>query len=464
MLFNSYLFVFVFLPAVLAGFYVLRWQRARLAFVVAASYVFYGYAGHWFPVLMIATTAISFVGARAIEASQERRRQVVALIVAIAGVLSILLYFKYAGFGAYYFSKFVTTITGTGLPSLEQFTRGIVLPIGISFYTFESISYLVDVYRGDLEAERDPLRYAFFISFFPHLIAGPIVRYGQLRPQLERFHRLDWDLFRSGLLLFSLGLTKKILLADGIAFRINTLLRAPSETGFGFTDSWMVMFAYAFQIYFDFSAYTDMALGLARMLGIELPWNFNRPYRAVSPRDFWRRWHVTLSTWLRDYLYIPLGGNRKGPVRRDGNLLATMGLGGLWHGAQLNFVEWGLFHGGLLVGDHHVRRLRLAVPRVVTMAVTFVLVTIGWVLFRLHDRADIKEMYQAMTGMNGSGHVVHTLIPLLVVCALVMWGLPEEHTWKLERFGALKVALVGILTALAIVAMNDTQQFLYFKF
>jgi alginate O-acetyltransferase complex protein AlgI len=464
MLFNSYLFVLAFLPAVLLGFYLLRWQRVRLAFVVVASYVFYGYAGHWFPLLMIATTAISFLGALAIAGSQDRRRQVVALFVGVVGVLSILLYFKYAGFGAYYFSKFATTITGTGLPNWEQFTRGIVLPIGISFFTFESISYLVDVYRGDIEAERDPLRYAFFISFFPHLIAGPIVRYGQLRPQLDRFYRLDWDLFRSGLLLFSLGLVKKILLADGIALRIDTLLRAPSETGFGFTNSWMVMFAYGFQIYFDFSAYTDMALGLARMLGIELPWNFNRPYRAASPREFWRRWHVTLSMWLRDYLYIPFGGNRNGPIRRDANLLATMGIGGLWHGAQLNFVEWGLYHGGLLVGDHHIRRLRIPMPRVVLNAATFVLVTIGWVLFRFHDRADIQAMFEAMAGRNGAGHTIPELVPYLAVSALLMWGLREEHMWNLDRFGGVRVALVGVLTAFAIVAMNDTQQFLYFRF
>ena len=294
MLFNSYAFLGVFLPAALAGFYVLRRQALRLVFVVVASYVFYAYSALWFPALMAGSTAISFVGGRLVAAERDPRRRKLILATGIAGTLALLLYFKYAQFVAGNASSFVSVITGRGLPSLKAFTEGIALPVGISFYTFEAISYQVDVYRGDVPAERNPLKYAFFISFFPHLIAGPIVRYGKLEPQLRRFYRFDVDLFVSGLALFSLGLAKKVLVADQIAARTDRMLASPAQLGL--LGSWGAMLGYAFQIYFDFSGYSDMALGLARMLGIELPWNFDRPYRARSPREFWRRWHVTLSS------------------------------------------------------------------------------------------------------------------------------------------------------------------------
>ena len=360
MLFNSYSFIFVFLPLVVAGFFLLPSQGLRVAFIVLASYVFYAYEAWWVPALMLGSTLISFTGGQVIAATSGRRQKIV-LAAGIVGVFALLAYFKYADFLAGYASTIVDTVTSRGLPGLEEFTHGILLPAGISFYTFESISYMVDVYRGTIPAERNPLRYAFFISYFPHLIAGPIVRYGKLGPQLKHFYRFDPDLFRSGVLLFSIGLVKKILIADRIAIRIDPILADPSQLGL--LDSWMAMLGYAFQIYFDFSAYSDMALGLARMFGIELPWNFNRPYRAVNPSDFWRRWHVTLSSWLRDYLYIPLGGNRKGTARRDVNLMVTMGLGGLWHGASANFIIWGLWHGMLLLVHRHLQRVSGSVSR-----------------------------------------------------------------------------------------------------
>jgi D-alanyl-lipoteichoic acid acyltransferase DltB (MBOAT superfamily) len=462
-LFNSYPFLGVFLPAVLAGFFVLGRQTWRLAFVVLASYVFYAYEALWFPALMASSTAISFVGGRLVAAERDPQRRKLILAVGIAGTLALLLYFKYAQFVAGNTSSFVSVITGRGLPSLKAFTEGIALPVGISFYTFEAISYMVDVHRGDIPAERNPLKYAFFISFFPHLIAGPIVRYGKLEPQLRRLYRFDPDLLVSGLLLFSLGLAKKVLLADQIASRTDALLGSPAQLGV--LTSWTAMFGYAFQIYFDFSGYSDMALGLARMFGIELPWNFDRPYRARSPREFWRRWHVTLSTWLRDYLYIPLGGNRKGPVRRDLNLLATMGLGGLWHGASFSFLFWGLWHGGLLAGNRHASKLGLRVPAVLATAATFVLVTIGWVFFRMRSPGAIRDVLDGMGGLHGMGVVPsHTLLALLAIASVLMWGVPEEWRWGLGGWGIRRVALVGVLAAFAIVFLNSTQRFIYFKF
>jgi alginate O-acetyltransferase complex protein AlgI len=462
-LFNSYSFLFLFLPIVLAGFFALRRQTPRLVFLVAASYVFYAYAEWWFPALMLGSTAISYTGGRVVAGTPPGRRKKLYLGLGIAGALALLAYFKYAEFAAGYTSALLATLTSTGLPGVEEFTHGILLPAGISFFTFESVSYMVDVYRGKLPAERNLLRYAFFISFFPHLIAGPIVRYGQLRPQLDRFFRFDPELVRAGLLLFSIGLAKKVLLADQIAVRIDPLLADPSELGL--LDSWIAIVGFGFQIYFDFSAYTDMALGLARMVGIELPWNFDRPYRAADPREFWRRWHVTLSSWLRDYLYIPLGGNRRGEVRRDANLLATMGLGGLWHGASANFVVWGLWHGALLVGHRRLERLPFRPPPSVAVAVTFLLVTVGWVFFRLETTGDILSMLAAMGGLHGLGRTLGGPLPfLLVVAGFLVWGRQEEWRLDLRGWRARSVVALGVVTAVTFVFMNDTQQFIYFEF
>jgi alginate O-acetyltransferase complex protein AlgI len=461
-LFNSYSFMFAFLPLVVAGFYLLPGQRVRLAFVVLASYVFYAYEAWWFPALMLGSTVISYTGGRVIATTPPGRRQKIVLAGGIVAVFALLAYFKYAEFIAGYASSIAATITSTGLPDLKEFTHGIVLPVGISFYTFESISYMVDVYRGTIPAERNPLRYAFFISFFPHLIAGPIVRYGKLSPQLKHFYRFDPDMLRSGLLLFSIGLAKKILIADRIAIRIDPILAHPSQLGL--FDSWMAMLGYAFQIYFDFSAYSDMALGLARMFGIELPWNFNRPYRAVNPSDFWRRWHVTLSSWLRDYLYIPLGGNRKGPARRDANLMVTMGLGGLWHGASANFLIWGLWQGMLLLVHRHLQGLSIRLARPVAIILTFLLVTVGWVFFRMTTMDGIGNVLAAMAGLHGAGDVLSGVLPYLLVGGVLMWGVPEEWTWRLPVWGPKRVASLGVLTGIAILYMNTTQKFLYFQF
>jgi alginate O-acetyltransferase complex protein AlgI len=462
LLFNSYPFLFVFLPATLTGFFLLRRQRLRLLFIVAASYVFYAYDTLWFPALMAGSTAISFVTGRLLADPRLELRRKPILATGVAGALSLLAYFKYAQFVTGNASSFVSTLTGRGLPSLEHFTQGIALPIGISFYTFEAISYMVDVYRGEIEAERNPLRFAFFISFFPHLVAGPIVRYAKLSPQLDRFYRVDPERLLSGLLLFSLGLIKKVLIADPLGQRVDTLLAAPHQLGS--LDAWAVMFAYAFQIYFDFAAYTDMALGLARIVGIELPWGFDRPYCARSPQEFWRRWNVTLSAWLRDYLYIPLGGNRRGKLRQDANVMATMGLGGLWHGASFSFAAWGLWQGGLLVAHRRLTRLGITVPAAVGTAITFVLVTIGWVFFRVRGAHAVGEVLAAMVGLHGVGAVPLQLLPLLGVCAVLMWGFKEEWRWRFEAWPASRLVATGLATGVALVLVNGAHRFIYFRF
>src|ERR671931_715160 len=408
MLFNSFVFLFVFLPLVVVAYFATPAHRARLVLIVVASYAFYAYAKWWFALLMAASTLVGFVGGQLIE----RTRSKWALGVTVACLLALLGAFKYAAFVGGNLTSFVGVITAHGFPGLHAFLNGIVLPIGISFYTFEGISYAADVFRGKLPAERNLLRYAFFVSFFPHLIAGPIVRYGILQPQLLRKHRFDADRVRAGLLLFALGLAKKTLVADSFASWVNRYLDDPGSLHA--FEAWAAIIGFGFQIYFDFSAYSDMALGLARIFGIELPWNFNRPYRATSPVEFWRRWHVTLSTWLRDYLYIPLGGNRKGDRGRDANLIATMGLGGLWHGASFNFVVWGLYQGILLLATHHLRKLSFRIPARAAIAVTFVVVMFGWAFFRLHSAGSIAHAIAAMAALHGLGQFPGHLALMIV--------------------------------------------------
>ena len=459
MLFNSFPFLLAFLPLVVAGYFALPQHRLRLLLVVGASYYFYAYADWWFPALMAGSTAISYTAGRVLERRPER----VVLATGVAGVLALLAWFKYAGFAGGYALDALRILTGQRLPGVHTFLHGIVLPIGISFYTFEGISYMVDVYRGTLPAERDLLRYAFFISFFPHLIAGPIVRYGILQPQLTIKHRFDADRVRSGLLLFTLGLAKKVLLADGIARYVDLYLGRVGSLGV--VAAWSAAVGFGFQIYLDFSAYSDMALGLARIFGIELPWNFDRPYRSASPTEFWRRWHVTLSTWLRDYLYIPLGGNRKGDARRDANLFATMALGGLWHGAALNFVAWGAYHGGLLTATHHGRERGWRLPRPLAVAVTFVLVVLGWVLFRMRTLDGIGSLYAGMFGLHGlGGGAPGHLLAYIAVSAAIVWGLPEEWRWSVREWGALRVAAAAVLFAVAAASVYSAHPFIYFRF
>jgi alginate O-acetyltransferase complex protein AlgI len=459
MLFNSFPFLLFFLPVTAAAYFVIPAHRLRLLFVIGASYYFYAYAEWWFPALMAGSTAISYTTGRVLERHPTRA----VLATGIVGVLGLLVYFKYAGFAGAYTLDLVHTITGRGLPGVRTFLHGIVLPIGISFYTFEGISYMTDVYRGTLRVERDLLRYAFFISFFPHLIAGPIVRYGILEPQLSVKHRFDADRVRSGLLLFTLGLAKKVLLADGLARYVDLYLSRVASLNF--ITAWSAAIGFAFQIYFDFSAYSDMALGLARIFGIELPWNFDRPYRSASPTEFWRRWHVTLSSWLRDYLYIPLGGNRKGEARRDVNLFATMALGGLWHGAALNFAAWGLYHGALLSGTHHARERGWRLPRALAVAVTFVLVILGWVLFRMRTAAGISELYAGMFGLHGfGGGAPGHLLAYIAASAALVWGLPEEWRWPVARWRSWAVAAAAVLFAVAASSVYTAHPFIYFRF
>jgi alginate O-acetyltransferase complex protein AlgI len=476
MLFNTFRFILVFAPAFLLGFYALRRQSWRVAFTALASYAFYGYANRFYPFLLLAATGWSW-GAGLLMGHVGEGRRKAAMWLGIAGPLALLAVFKYSGFLADDTASLVETLTGRGLPSLHTFAHGIVLPVGISFYTFEAISYVVDVHRRRIEPEPNILRFATFMAYFPHLIAGPIVRYERLGPQLRRFHRFDSGLFFSGVVLFAAGLAKKVLIADTLATFPDQHFAANPAT-LHFLDGWVALLAFAGQIYFDFSGYTDMALGLSRMIGIDLPWNFDRPARAAHPAEFWNRWNVTLSRWLRDYLYVPLnhgGGGRhrtraRKQARRDWTLLLTMAIAGLWHGASLNFLCWGLYVGILVVVVRRIgARTGWQLPHWTAVACTYVAMTFGGVLFRVRDMSRIPETVAALFGLHGLGSIPPAFTIFLALTLIYTLTVPEEWRWQPLRWPAMRLAALatgaGAVVGIAFVWMiAPPHPFVYFQF
>ncbi|HZZ92503.1 MAG TPA: MBOAT family protein [Usitatibacter sp.] len=439
MLFNSYAFILAFLPVVVLGFYLLGRIDRRVAagWLVLASFFFYGWWSAKYVPLLAGSAIVNFVAGASIARDKSRR----VLSLAVAANLLLLGFFKYADF----FIDTANRATGSDFPLL-----GIVLPIGISFYTFTQIAYLVDAYRGHAR-DYDFVHYLLFVSYFPHLIAGPLLHHAQVMPQFDdpRTYRPRLANINVGLVLFSVGLFKKVVLADEFATIASPIFdHAAAGTTPALASAWIAALAYALQIYFDFSGYSDMALGISRLFNVRLPVNFFSPYRAPDAIHFWRRWHMTLSAFLRDYLYIPLGGNRQGKVRRYLNLMITMVLGGLWHGASWTFVAWGALHGAYLVVNHGWRALRErlglpALPFVVGITVTFTCVVVAWVPFRAADFATALRMLEGMAGVQGSGWAaaVPNLWPFLVRPTLA----PElsQGAWL-----ALGLAIVFLLPSI----------------
>jgi len=460
-LFHSQAFLLLFLPAVLAGFYVLP-VRARLWWLLGASFIFYGY---WdvrlLPLLAGSIGANWALAAMWGRRDAEGRGAARPILAGIAVNLGLLAIFKYADFAAG---------TAAYLTGWRHDPWNIVLPLGISFFTFQQLSYLVDLRRGRARAYgfRD---YALYVAFFPQLIAGPIVRHNELVPQFARDPWRDGlaERLSRGALLLALGLAKKVFVADRLARVADPLFQA-AEGGLSFAEAWIAAGAFGLQIYFDFSAYSDMAIGLALMFGLMLPENFRSPYRATSLRDFWRRWHMTLSRFLRDYLYIPLGGSRGGTSRTVAALMVTMLLGGLWHGAAWTFVLWGAMHGLGLVAVHLWQRAGLRLPAAVGWALTLAFVTAAWVPFRAHSLGDAGTMLAAMGGLSGPGLAVRDLdkawiVPVAAALALMA---PRAHELALERLGPRPwiAAATGILLVLVLlqVGAGQNQEFIYFQF
>ena len=503
MLFNSYLFILIFLPLTLLLFHALRSAgkvRSALFALTAMSLLFYGWWNPVYLLLLVPLMLANFAIARRILPRDGRRPPgAKALLVSgIAGNLAVLGYFKYANF-------FVENLNALFAGDLHP--ARVILPLGISFFTFQKIAFLVDVYRGKVE-RLNLLDFSLFVSFFPQLIAGPIVHHSEVMPQFRRIGAAARALAPLGLTLFALGLAKKVLLADTVARYATPLFDAAAAgRSLDLIAAWSAALAYTVQLYFDFSGYSDMAIGAALLFGIRLPVNFASPYQSASIIEFWRRWHITLSRFLRDYLYIPLGGNRKGPARRYLHLFVTMLLGGLWHGAGWTFVIWGGLHGLYLAINHGWQAIRakripgVALPgalgRRLAQTLTFLAVVVGWVFFRSADLTTAASLLRAMTGLNGptlsggppvDGAALLTIGLLLAIAwfapntqALTGYTGPEyAHARPARRPEEMLsgpeadnrgwspslgwAVATGVLLAICLMSMTRVSEFLYFQF
>jgi len=451
--------------------FILSWAfmphpRAWRPFILVASYVFYGWVDWRWVLLLIASSVVNTVAAQVIARSPSQIARKRALIVAIVFDLGLLCTFKYLGFFVSEVDDFLDSLgLGSPLPLVQ-----IVLPIGISFFTFQAISYVVDVYRGETRAV-SLMDVAILQAFFPHLVAGPIVRANELLPQLRTPRDPRQVLAGPGLFLVAGGLVKKTVVADELARRVvDPVYSDPSAHSGG--EILLAFYAFAAQIYCDFSGYTDMAIGIALLLGFQLPQNFNRPYMALSLQEFWRRWHMTLSRWLRDYLYIPLGGNRDGPRRTYRNLMITMLLGGLWHGASFTFVIWGGIHGGALSVERWAREHypRFRMPTWAAWFVTFNVVCVAWVFFRAPN-LDIAFQVLGGLGLSGPSPLVTLPMVFLVLAAIGVQALPsgwwrQGEAWIVARPVAAQGVAFGlvILIADAAVGQQGVAPFIYFQF
>jgi alginate O-acetyltransferase complex protein AlgI len=385
LLFTSFSFLFVFLPLVLVVYQRARGPAKNLVLLLA-SYVFYGWWRIDFLLLLLVCTAVDYVAGLAIGSTHTPTQRRLALAISIFANLGLLGFFKYANFAVENLNALRSWTGSAPLP-----WNDVLLPAGISFVTFQTMSYTIDVYRKTITPTRSLLEFATFVALFPQLVAGPIVRYEDVAREL-RERSVDQARLATGSLRFMIGLNKKVLIANNVALIADDVFLAGPA---GFADAWVGLLAYTLQIYFDFSAYSDMAIGLGHMFGFTFPENFAAPYRSRSITEFWRRWHISLGTWIRDYLYTALGGNRHGAARTYGNLMLSMLLAGAWHGANWTFMAWGVFHGALLVAERvHGRRAWYAgLPPSLQVAATLLLVMLGWVLFRADSISDAASYY-----------------------------------------------------------------------
>jgi alginate O-acetyltransferase complex protein AlgI len=462
MLFNSYVFLFAFLPIAYIVFWALPSTRTRYIWLTITGYVFYGYWNPKFCILMAVSTTVSFAAGLGFLNTRDPKRRKLLLVVPITVDLSLLAFFKYANFGIETAGAvFKAAGYAIALPHLD-----IILPIGISFYTFHTISYIVDSYRGVVTPTRNFFEFSTYVSLFSQLIAGPIVRFRQIEADLESLGTADRTRWLGrGARFFAIGMVEKVLVADSLAAFVDPALA--SYHTLSTLGVWMAILGYTFQLYFDFSGYSTMAVGLGYMFGIRIPQNFNSPYKSLDPSEFWRRWHISLSTCLRDYLYIPLGGNRKGELETYRNLMLTMLIGGLWHGASWTFVAWGAYHGLLLGLYRKFSGVWNAIPTRIRQTAMFLLVVIGWVFFRATSFGMAGDLLRVMF-IPTDGLLVAT--PLLAGIALVIagtWSAFGPNAFDVDphpSFNRRLVLTAGFAACLAIIAGARPSPFLYFQF
>ncbi|MEC3977848.1 MBOAT family O-acyltransferase [Amycolatopsis sp. H20-H5] len=477
MSFISPLFLWYFLPAVLLAVLVFP-RRWRNGIVAVGSLLFYTTGGGPFILLLLACMVVNFLAGPALEPNawdlqNTRRRRL--LIGVISFDVGMLVVWKYAGFATQQIAAFAR-LFGADLPVVN-----LLLPIGISFYTFHHISYVVDIYRGERRALRDPISFTAYIAMFPQLVAGPIVRYREIADQLPqlRSHRLD-DI-AAGFPRFALGLCKKTIFADSLSPMVEACFATPPDQ-MTFATAWLGAIGYTLQLFFDFSGYSDMAIGMGRMLGFRLPENFARPYSSVTITEFWRRWHMSLSRWFRDYVYIPLGGNRTGAGHTYRNLCVVFVLTGFWHGAQWTFLVWGMYHGALLIVERafgYDTTPAGPVARVARRALTLLLVVIGWVLFKSADLAHALGMigHMLLPDFTGLGDVVSAALTnqrlIILVAAMAIFFLPSHpvtgpllESSRSRPANALRIGVmtVGLVYAAILAATGTFSPFLYYQF
>ncbi|CAN5401329.1 MBOAT family protein [soil metagenome] len=471
MLFVTREFLLVFLPIVLATFYVagsLGLRRLLLPILLIASVVFYAWGNPWQTPILAVSILVNYVAGRMLgDVAMPASRRKLVLISALTFDLGMLAFFKYSNFVL----DNVAHLFGTAPEHID-----IALPIGISFYTFTQIAFVVDIY-GRGHRQRDIASYGLFVTYFPHLIAGPIIHWREMMPQFSALGRRDGSGLRTvvpvallieGICLFSIGMLKKLLIADQLSVFVD--IGYSSVAAQSFADAWLLSLAYTFQLYFDFSGYADMAVGISLLFGIRLPYNFNSPYQADSIQDFWRRWHITLSRWLRDYLYIPLGGNRASAVAVYRNLFVTFLLGGLWHGAAWTFIAWGALHGLACCVQKAWASSGWRMPRGAAIVITFLFVNFAWIYFRAPDIATANALVTAMLHPGpGLSTLMYQACPLLLLAALLVWFCPNSQTIAAADWRGrvpLSGALAGAAAIVAMVATNTSipSPFIYYNF
>ncbi len=480
MLFNSMSYMFLFLPLTLLGYYTFLKFRLILAskvWLVLASVAFYSWWDPKYTALLLISMLINFCIGSCFSAKvfQDNKNRKILLIVGLLINILILGYFKYANF----FIDNVNYILHTHIEIAK-----VILPLGISFFTFTQIAYLVDAYKKEAQ-EYDILSYLLFVTFFPHLIAGPILHHKEVMPQFNDLKRkvLKYKNITSGLFLFIIGLFKKVFIADILATYVQQGYSVSAELSV--IEAWLVVLSYTMQIYFDFSGYTDMALGSAKMLNIDLPLNFNSPYRAISVQDFWKRWHMTLSRFLRDYIYIPLGGNRKGEIRTYSNLITTMLIGGLWHGASWLFVIWGGLHGLAQCVNKLWQKTKIEMPKPLSIFITFMFINLTWIIFRAENLHQAKNVFMSLINFNNfvipktrhldfvfNNTTYSSIILILTLSFIIVFMCPnsQEIISKIKinkKTNAIFCAIIfAIIFTLCLIKLNlnTYSEFIYFNF